>query len=263
MITKNTITMRHSFILFTLTLFVLVTGFAPNTKITLTDSEKDGLLLMREEEKLAHEVYTAMFAKWNHKVFNNIKQSEAYHGELVKGLITKYGLNDPYVAEIGKYKNETLQKLYNKLITKGKISLVDAFEVGALIEDIDIADLDKLITATQNADLKDVYETLNLGSRNHMRAFDKQLRSNNIIYKPTYITQERFEAIIKGDHETCVDNKAIGFEGASTKGCVGNGGKACAGGNGAKACAGSVGKNSGQGMAFCNGSIANRKGCCK
>ncbi|MBK7635859.1 MAG: DUF2202 domain-containing protein [Saprospiraceae bacterium] len=178
-------------------------------------------------------------------------------------MITKYGLNDPYVAEIGKYKNETLQILYNKLITKGKISLVDAFEVGALIEDIDIADLDKLITATQNADLKDVYETLNLGSRNHMRAFDKQLRRNNIIYKPIYITQERFEAIIKGDHETCVDNKAIGFEGASTKGCVGNGGKACAGGNGAKACAGSVGKNSGQGMAFCNGSIANRKGCCK
>ncbi|MBK7635858.1 MAG: DUF2202 domain-containing protein [Saprospiraceae bacterium] len=78
--------MRHSFILFTLTLFVLVTGFAPNTKITLTDSEKDGLLLMREEEKLAHEVYTAMFAKWNHKVFNNIKQSEAYHGELVKRI---------------------------------------------------------------------------------------------------------------------------------------------------------------------------------
>ncbi len=35
----------------------------------LNDAEKNYLLLMREEEKLARDVYQALNAKWNHRTF--------------------------------------------------------------------------------------------------------------------------------------------------------------------------------------------------
>lgn len=244
--------MKNFMIYLTVLLFISFTAFIPVNLPTLTDDEKAGLLLMREEEKLANEVYTAMYNKWNHRVFNNIKESEAYHAELVKGLITKYKLQDPYISEFGKYRNITLQELYNDLVEKGNKSINDAFEVGAIIEDMDIADLDRLLAKTENADLKQVYETLNLGSRNHMRAFVKNLRNNNKNYEPKYISKERFDSIINGQHETCTDNAS-----ANSKG---NAGMACKGNNSKKACAGNGGsKNCGQGM----GPNSIKKGCCK
>lgn len=244
--------MKHSVLIFVVGLFLAFTAFLPYSLPVLSDKDKAGLLLMREEEKLAQEVYTAMFEKWNHKTFSNIKESEAYHGELVKGLITKYNLQDPYVTEFGKYGNTTLQELYNDFIEKGNKSITDAFEVGAIIEDLDIEDLDKLIAGTKNADLKEVYETLNLGSRNHLRAFVKNLKNSSKNYAPKYISKERFDGIINGQHEICTENAS-----ANSKG---NAGMACKGNNSKKACAGNGGsKNCGQGM----GSNSNKKGCCR
>jgi hypothetical protein len=254
--------MRHLTMILGIFIVFILSAFVPKTiyittTTSISDDEKAGLIKMREEEKLAFEVYTFMDQKWDHQVFKNILQSENRHGDFVKGLLDKYDIKDPYIQTKGKYVNAEIQKLYKDLTTKGSQSLKDAFIVGAIIEDIDIADLDKLMASGTNKDLLEVYENLNRGSRNHMRAFSRQLDMMNVVYTPAYINKERYDSILNGVHEEgsyCQSSDAK---------CVSKNGKAC-GNKGGKSCAGNGGnKNSGQGMGSCKGSKGNKKGCCK
>jgi hypothetical protein len=170
---------------------------------TLSDTERSGLLYMREEEKLARDVYTTLYDTWGLQIFSNIAQSEQTHTEAVRSVIVKYGISDPVTDDtIGVFTNNDLQKLYTDLSTRGKISVEEALTVGALIEDLDIADLQKEIAQTDNDDIKLVYENLMRGSRNHLRSFISQLTSRGVTYSPKYITQTEFDTIIASEQET-------------------------------------------------------------
>jgi hypothetical protein len=164
---------------------------------TLSASETESILQMREEEKLARDVYLTLYDIWELRIFSNIAQSEQQHMDAVLSLIEKYDLNDPVkVDERGTFENEDLQKLYNQLIEQGSKSLEDALIVGATIEDLDIYDLEEFLKITDNQDIKFVYENLKNGSENHMRAFVYQLSRFNKTYTPIYISIEEFNKII-------------------------------------------------------------------
>jgi len=166
-------------------------------KEDLDDNELAGLLLMREEEKLARDVYEYMHQKYNMKIFENIMHSEEVHMFAIKVMIEKYDLDDPVDnSPAGIFKNSKLQEIYNALITKGDKSLTDALVVGTIIEDLDINDLNELIKESSNKDLIYVYENLNLGSRNHLRAFYRNVLNKGGEYTPQYISQDEFDAIL-------------------------------------------------------------------
>jgi hypothetical protein len=170
---------------------------------TISDEERSGLVFMREEEKLARDVYSALYDTWGIQIFLNIAQSEQTHTEAVRTILTKYAIADPVTDDtIGVFVNSDLQKLYTQLTTQGKTSVEEALNVGALIEDLDIADLQKQITLTDNEDIKLVYENLMRGSRNHLRSFVSQLTSRGIAYSPHYMSQAEFETIIASAQET-------------------------------------------------------------
>lgn len=165
--------------------------------------EINSLMHMREEEKLARDVYTLLYNKWNSRVFGNIKNSEQTHTDAVLTLIEKYALKDPVLQNPeGVFVNQDLQALYNKLVEKGSKSIADAFEVGATIEDLDLFDLQTDLDSCDNADIQFVYNNLARGSRNHMRAFYRNLTNVGITYTPQFISKEKFEAIINGSQET-------------------------------------------------------------
>lgn len=167
---------------------------------TLTDSETAGLLQMREEEKLAHDVYVALYDTWQVKTFSNISAAEQTHSDAVKVLLDRYSLTDPAAGNAaGVFTDAGLQSLYTTLVEQGSTTLVDALTVGAAIEDLDIADLQSLATTTPDIQL--VYDNLEKGSRNHLRAFTKQLAKNGATYTPTHIDSAEYEAIIAGDLE--------------------------------------------------------------
>ncbi|GAB6101528.1 hypothetical protein JCM16138_07510 [Thermococcus atlanticus] len=169
----------------------------------LTEEEKEGLLYMVEEEKLAHDVYTKLYEKWGLQIFSNIAKSETTHVESVRMLLSKYNLTDPTASEgIGEFQNEELQKLYNQLIEMGMKSEVDALKVGALIEETDIEDLQKWISMTDKVDIITVYENLMMGSRNHLRAFVSQLEKKGITYEPQILPKDEYEQIINSPMET-------------------------------------------------------------
>jgi len=163
----------------------------------LSNEEIEGLLLMREEEKLARDVYTALYDKWNLRTFESIGQgSETTHMDAMKTLLDRYGLEDPVGEDVpGVFQNEELQKAYDELVEKGSKSIEDAILVGAYIEDLDIYDLQRLIDETDNDDIKIVYQNLLKGSRNHLRAFDRQLQRYNISYEAQFLTQEEYNRI--------------------------------------------------------------------
>ena len=167
----------------------------------LSASEQEGILLMREEEKMAHDVYQAMYQKWQQPIFKNIAQSEQSHMAAMKTLIDYYGLTDPIKNQTGQFTNPTLQATYDRLIAKGNNSLQDALLVGAEIEDMDIADLDRLIQTSKQPNIKTVYEQLNRGSRNHMRGFSRQLKRFNMNYTPQHISATQYQQIVSSGTE--------------------------------------------------------------
>jgi hypothetical protein len=144
---------------------------------TLTEAETTDLLFMREEEKLARDVYIVLYEKWESVVFKNISASEQRHMDALKKLIVKYGLQDSASPEPGVFNDQELQALYNALVSRGEQSLPDAFEVGKLIEETDIEDLQNALAGTVKIDLQMVYGNLLRGSENHLRAFTLQIES--------------------------------------------------------------------------------------
>ncbi len=164
----------------------------------LSDEEAQGLLYMREEEKLAHDVYITLYNQWHSQVFSNISRSEQMHMDMVLGLIDKYGLDDPAAGKgLGEFTNPELQALYDKLVAQGSQSLADALKVGAAIEEIDILDLQARLAQTDNADIQQVYQNLMAGSENHLRAFTRTLEAQTgETYQPQYLSQDVYDAII-------------------------------------------------------------------
>jgi len=168
----------------------------------LSDQERGDLLWMREEEKLAHDVYVALGQKWQLRPLQNITRAEAIHMQAVKALLDRYDVQDP-VADRGpgEFADEMIQHLYDGLIAKGNQSVEDAIRVGLEIEELDIADLIARIKRSDNDDLKVVYQNLAKGSRNDLRAFHRQSRRNSIEYRPQHLSQEVFNAILLSDME--------------------------------------------------------------
>lgn len=163
----------------------------------LDSAEKQRVLFIREEEKLAYDVYQAMFDKYGVKIFQNIPNSELSHMEAMLTIITKYQLVDPMDKNPrGVFANADLQSLYNALVSQGNGSVLAAYQVGAKIEELDIFDLNKSIAVTNNQDVKLVYDFLNKGSRNHLRSFFKNLTNAGGTYTPVFITKAEFDAIV-------------------------------------------------------------------
>jgi hypothetical protein len=168
---------------------------------SLSTKEQNSLLFMREEEKLAFDMYTAMYAKWSLTPFSNISSSEASHMAAVKTLIDRYHLKDPVQPGSGVFTNSTLQSLYTQLLQQGNTGVTESLRVGAVIEEIDIRDLKEHMAFIKQTDIKVVYENLMRGSRNHLRAFVRNLSMRGITYKPQYLSQKEYDVIINSPNE--------------------------------------------------------------
>jgi len=172
-------------------------------KEPLSTEELNALSFMREEEKLARDVYLALHNKWGVNIFSNISSSEQTHMDALLMLLNKYSIADPVGSNgAGIFSNSTLQTLYTQLVNQGNLSILDAYKVGATIEDLDIFDLKNALLQNDNQDIKLVYDMLTKGSRNHLRSFYKNILNAGGSYTPQYISQTEFDSIIGSAMET-------------------------------------------------------------
>lgn len=151
-------------------------GSNGNTAV-LTEKQAQDLIYLREEEKLARDVYLAMYGLYGSEIFNKISMSEQCHTNRVKSLIDTYKLQDPVADDsIGVFTNPVFRSLFVSLTSKGAISLKDALEVGVAVEEMDINDIEvKMLPFVTEADVKQVLSNLLMGSYRHLSAFNSQL----------------------------------------------------------------------------------------
>jgi hypothetical protein len=194
----------------------------------LSPEETAALLFMREEEKLARDVYNTLYEVWGQPTFTNIAASEQAHMDEVKLLLDRYNLADP-ALDPGSFTDLNLQSLYDQLVAQGSISLTDALKVGAAIEEIDILDLQERLAQTDNADLQQVFNNLMMGSYNHLNAFTSVLLTQTgETYQPQYLSVEAYAAIVTGQSGN--GNQGASGNGQSGQGTQGQGGNGYRGG---------------------------------
>jgi hypothetical protein len=141
---------------------------------TVSTKIKAQLLYLIEEEKLAHDVYTALDAVSISPKFKNISDAEQTHMDAVALLLKTYVIKNPTIGKKpGVFTNKSLTTLYKTLVAKGKLSELDAIAVGILIEKKDLADLATLSKIVTQADIKFTIANLKKGSENHLAAFQR------------------------------------------------------------------------------------------
>jgi hypothetical protein len=142
---------------------------------TLTTAQADTLLFMREEEKLARDVYLALYDEWQNPVFSRIANSEQQHMNRMADMLFAYNLPDPVATDEprGDFDNLTLLSLYEKLVDLGEENALVFLQVGAWIEETDIADLvDAIASLADDAPLLTrAYQSLLNASYNHLQCF--------------------------------------------------------------------------------------------
>lgn len=171
--------------------------------VPLTTQELNDLKFLREEEKLAHDVYVYSYAKYQEVSFGSILQSEQRHMDAVLNLLTNYGIADNASAEVGVFNNPDLQQLYTTLVSQSAISVTEALKVGAKIEDLDLNDIKHFVANTSNAALLNTYSNLSCGSKNHLRSYTNQLMSYGINYTPEFISLEEYNSILASPNGGC------------------------------------------------------------
>jgi hypothetical protein len=132
------------------------------------------LKYMVEEEKLARDVYTVLAKTAAYPKFKNIANAEQFHLDQMSIVLANYGLwNATLKRGPGVFYNKELSALYKTLVAKGKLSDLDAIEVGIIIEEKDIADLTAMEKLITQEDIQFVVNYLKAGSQNHLAAFKR------------------------------------------------------------------------------------------
>jgi len=208
--------------------------FDPAIAAELTAAEAKGLIYMREEEKLARDVYLALYEQWGTPVFQNIAGSEQTHMDSVLMLLDQYELTDPVAGKgAGEFTEPLFQSLYEQLVAQGSLSQTEALKVGATIEELDIVDLEERLAQTNNETIVQVYSNLSAGSENHLRAFVSNLeRQTGEVYQPSYLDQDAYQVIMAGAPVRGGGNGGNGGgNGGGSNGGNGNGRRNGQGGN--------------------------------
>src|SRR4030042_771291 len=180
----------------------MLAAFAPLpvAPAVLTDSAADGLAFMREEEKLAHDLYVALADQYGLPVFANIARSESLHMDAMLTLLNVYALPDPAAGkQAGEFTDATLQALYDDLLARAQDSSAEALRGAAVVEETDILDLQARLAQTGQADITRVYQNLLQASEMHLRSFALQIeRQTGSESKPVLLDGSALASMVDG-----------------------------------------------------------------
>ena len=190
--------------------------------LTVDFNEETHMVFMREEEKLARDVYITLGDKYPEAiVFKNIDDAEQQHTTKVKDKLAKYNIADPNTddtvgAFTGKEYGWYFTEKYEALVGLGELGELNALYVGAFIEELDMLDIvqcPKVIVEadngidspsecgldyTDNSDLQSMLESLLEGSKNHLRSYVGNIEAveGECTYVAQVLTQKEVDTIL-------------------------------------------------------------------
>jgi hypothetical protein len=96
----------------------------------------------------------------------------------------------------GVFTNGEIQEQFAELAALAAGGEASAYKAGALVEEVDIEDLDAAIAATSQEDLRCVYSNLRAASVKHLQAFVKNLERLGETYEPQVLSQAEIEGLL-------------------------------------------------------------------
>ena len=151
-------------------------GFVAPPSGTLTAAQRLALQANAQEEKLAHDLYTAFAARFDDPVFDRIAAAETRHLDALRTQLTRYGIADPTAGQAaGRFSDPTVQATYDRLLAEGLTGEAAALGVGRTVETTDIADLRAAAQGLTAPDVQQVYQHLLSASQQHLAAYDHRL----------------------------------------------------------------------------------------
>jgi hypothetical protein len=187
--------------------------------LTLSTEGAAGVSALLEEEKLARDVYLSLYQQWGYAAFENISASEQSHMDALLSVMERAGITDPTATYgVGEFPTPAVQELYDRFTAEGEQSLAAALRTGAAIEEMDILDIERLQSGTDNPELLRVLESLRQGSINHLRAYSSAYeKETGFAYTPQYMDQGTYDLLMSAEMQ---GNRGGGGQG----GPKGNGG---------------------------------------
>lgn len=168
-------------------------------KITLSSAETKALINVHDNQKLSLFVYDSLYAIWGINPFGNIRSAESQHIDFLDDVAENYDVVlDKNKSTDSKPGFITLQaeNIYHESISKGSLSVIDALKRGALLEEMSLLVLHEAKAVTIKSDLLHTFDILAMGSKNHLQAFNKRLKTYGITYEPGILEQKDFKKII-------------------------------------------------------------------
>ena len=141
---------------------------------TLTTAQRAEVAAMAEEEKLAHDLYVALAAKFPELVqFSRIQAAESRHLDAVQRAHDplRHRRSDHRPGPTGEF-TAPFQALYDSLLA-GATTPAAALAAGIAVEKADIADLDASLATVTAPDVVQVFTNLRAGSVKHLAAFSR------------------------------------------------------------------------------------------
>ena len=191
---------------------------------SLDADEASHLVFMREEEKLARDVYLRFAEMYPEQdVFSSIAtQSEQTHPDTIRDRLKQFNLADPnpdtnnLPDSLGVFTGEEwgwyFTEKFTELTEIGAENELAALYIGAFIEELDMHDISDCpqvmvdagysdpcgLRHTDEKALINAYRSLIDGSENHLRAYVGQIEA--VIgagnYQAQYLTQDEVDAIL-------------------------------------------------------------------
>jgi hypothetical protein len=222
---------------------VMVTAAASSSAIVgvagnLTEADTAHLIFMRSEEKLARDVYLTIAKMYpDQPVFLTIAtRAEQTHTDTMARMLKKFNIPDPEHSteldtlpppeQIGVFENyyfaEYFTEKYEYLVGQAGLGLFEALNVGALIEELDMKDINYCndafeqyypeplpaypdcggLSATAVRALQNSLGNLLAGSENHLCAFASQigpLMGDDECYSALYLEKQEVYDIIEDE----------------------------------------------------------------
>ena len=154
----------------------------------LSSAEVATLIYLREEGKLARDIFVSMYRNWGSETFSNSAFSKQIHMDAMKEMLDAYKLPDPIQSHAGVFINPDLKARYDQLLTSGLRSYIDSLYVGATIEENNSLTIRGAIKESTHTDLTKSYRALLDESKKNLDVYIKLLASKGVGYTPRFVS---------------------------------------------------------------------------
>lgn len=162
----------------------------------LTTDEIEFIYAVREDEKLAHNLYIYFVTQYpTARQLANIGNAEINHITTIERVFTYYEIDFPTLGQPGVFTDENRQAIYTRLTAQGS-TLHEAYQVMAALEEENIVIYSKVASELTNPNLQLIINNLAQSSENHFKVLVNQITAWGSIYTPTLLEASQYEEIL-------------------------------------------------------------------